>query len=335
MRKGRYTFWIRVPGESTDLYVCVTHVPVYRAPGRKAAFDEIGEGYKFFRALGLVVIGGDFNSRCALNGDPILDTSGRHLIDFCQEHSLTIVNSLAVCEGEFSREQVVLGSWVRTTIDYVLIMDHAEDVVRKLRLNDLEPESDHKKLTLELGWRPARVVKNKEAEKKHSLHTKWKIHEADEAKWQQYEDRCEEEMVQWVADFEARTAQDGSEQQVVDKGLKTIVEAFNVAASATVGKKRVGPSSKAFISREMADLLELRREAARELRAVPTDVTHSKEKAALIEINARLKREARCEKKKALGRLFRDIESWKTAVQTLEGPSQVTIIRWQCFLILP
>ena len=47
------------------------------------------------------------------------------------------------------------------------------------------------------------------------------------------------------------------------------------------------------ISRKMADLLNRRREAARALRAVPTDVMHGKEKAVLIEVNARLRQGVR------------------------------------------
>ena len=53
--------------------------------------------------MGVVIIGGDFNSRCAMNGDAVLGTCGRQLLDFCQEQGLTIDNSLPVCEGEFTR----------------------------------------------------------------------------------------------------------------------------------------------------------------------------------------------------------------------------------------
>ncbi len=76
--------------------------------------------------MGRVVLGGDLNSRCAVNGDTRVKACGRQLLEFCDDTALSMVNSLEeVCAGEFSRTQVVCRRGLeytnRTTIDYVLV----------------------------------------------------------------------------------------------------------------------------------------------------------------------------------------------------------------------
>ena len=88
VRRGKYTLWVRVPGAcQRDLYVCVAYVPVYSTSTaeRTAAWAELREGLDLFRGLGEIVIGGDFDSRCAMNGDVVCNTSGRQLLSFCGE----------------------------------------------------------------------------------------------------------------------------------------------------------------------------------------------------------------------------------------------------------
>ena len=90
---GKYSVWVRLPGTNSDLYVCGVYVPGYPSVERPAAFSEIARGYEQFRDKGRVVIGGDFNSRCAMCGDKTLNTSGRELLSFCCSNSLAIINA--------------------------------------------------------------------------------------------------------------------------------------------------------------------------------------------------------------------------------------------------
>lgn len=93
-----------------DLFVCFTHFPVYPSRERACAFLELADGYDEFRDKGMLVLGGDFNSRCGMNGDEVVDTSGRQLLDFCSELGFEIVNNLAICKGDFTRVQTVEGA---------------------------------------------------------------------------------------------------------------------------------------------------------------------------------------------------------------------------------
>ena len=74
---GNYSLWINIPGQDRDMYLCITHVPVYPDPERAVAWQELAAGYTRFRSLGLVAFVGDFNSRCGMNGDTVLGTCAR------------------------------------------------------------------------------------------------------------------------------------------------------------------------------------------------------------------------------------------------------------------
>ena len=101
--KCKFSSWLKVPGKDVDLFVCFTHFPVYPSRERTSAFLELADGFDTFRDKGMLVFGGDFNSRCGMNGDEVVDTSGRQLLDFCSDHGFEIVNNLAICKGDFTR----------------------------------------------------------------------------------------------------------------------------------------------------------------------------------------------------------------------------------------
>ena len=104
-----HSFWARFPSRSPGakpLFVCCTHLHVAKHHLRAAVWSEIHAGIALFKGLGSLIIGGDFHSRCALNGDKVLDSTGRELLDFANEHQLTVVNGLdGVASGEFTRIQ--------------------------------------------------------------------------------------------------------------------------------------------------------------------------------------------------------------------------------------
>ena len=140
-------------GSNPLMFVVVTHLPMLNDfAGRLLAFEEMADFLTSHRKLGLCILGGDFNSRCAVNGDAALRTCGSELLEFCEDNTLCMVNSLEdVCSGEFSREQQVcrdgVTSWDKTTIDYMLIDMAYEPIVKSLVFLDLDGlVSDHKPL---------------------------------------------------------------------------------------------------------------------------------------------------------------------------------------------
>ena len=159
---GVHAFCVKIPAKSPNnkpLFVITTHIPMSKDPvGRTAAFAEIKCCVSMFREQGTCIIGGDYNARCALNGDAVLKKSGTQLFDFCDDNGLTLVNSLeAKCVGEYTRTVVCVrnGKMVKdeSTIDYVVMDQKWEHLAMKLSLLEKEDlVSDHKPLVLELLW---------------------------------------------------------------------------------------------------------------------------------------------------------------------------------------
>ena len=104
------------------------------------------------------MFGGDFNSRCAMCGDKVLNTSGRQLLHFCCENSLAIINASAgVCVGTYTRVQKVTldgkECLEQSCVDYVLSPTVTEHAVQSLTIvEDSYLLSDHRPLLASVRW---------------------------------------------------------------------------------------------------------------------------------------------------------------------------------------
>ena len=154
---GKCTMWVRLPGYGTDLFVCGIYVPVYPRQ-KRAALDELSAGCARFSNKGRLVIGGDMNARCGLNGDSMVNSYGRQLLRCCGKNLLSIANAMSdQCVGQFTRVQdVVIRAekiTFRTTIDYVLLPDSQLGSFVSLEIAELDGlDSDHKPLFVRLAW---------------------------------------------------------------------------------------------------------------------------------------------------------------------------------------
>ena len=154
------------------------------------------------------------------------------------------------------------------------------DNVTQLRIVDSGIHSDHRPLVAKMLWSPAA---GEAARAEKSLHESWRVHELDERGWHQFEEACDEEITDWLADFELASAEVGGDpQQLVDSGFAAWLAAMNRAASATIGVKKVGATSKPFMTREVLSLMRMRKVAARALREVPPGASHVDERLALV-----------------------------------------------------
>ena len=54
-----------------------------------------------FKTKGRLVIGGDFNARCGVNGDPVIRTAGRRLMEFCAAQKLCMLNKNGMTIGKY------------------------------------------------------------------------------------------------------------------------------------------------------------------------------------------------------------------------------------------
>lgn len=302
---GRYTMWLLVPGEEQDLYICAVYVPVYPMPERAAAWRELGEGYARYKDLGLVIMCGDMNSRCGMNGDPVLGPSGRQLLGFCSDRELVIVNALVhLCKGQFTRVQGL----EKSTIDYVLVPSVAESTVLSLEIvSDSGLRSDHRPLVAQTKWQAKGVGRSKRARRK-ARHFKWRALVCAKDK-EAFEACAEEELVRWAVDFEsfAASVPVGMESEFASSAFAEWLVAFNKAASRGVGKKKVGGDSKPWVDRGLLMLWEERRQATKRIRAAG-GVT-SAERDALVANKECIHAEIKIRKKEAENKLYRQLEA--------------------------
>ena len=94
LESSHHGLWLRLPGKGADLVSGVVYVPCYPNAEREHIFKSLGKSFSSFRDMGIVVLGGDFNSRTGANGDRVVNTPGRELLQFFSSQSVALVNML-------------------------------------------------------------------------------------------------------------------------------------------------------------------------------------------------------------------------------------------------
>ena len=240
----KYTQWTALAGEATPVFVGVCYVPCGPEADRQEAYDDMEEAIARFENLGRVIIGGDFNARCGLNGDRLTNTAGRNLVNFCSQNALTMINSMPATTGKFSRiQRVVLNGTVtvqKSTIDYVLVPTVDESSVLSLNLCDADLESDHRPLVFTTTW------KEKQGQSKQKLeqakHTAWRLEDMTNAKEDAYMQESDKRCSQWLATNALSFSQPS--KKTVTMLARSLVQLVTGAAEMVIGKKKVCPGSK-------------------------------------------------------------------------------------------
>ena len=250
---GMHSFCLRLPSKSggRPTFVFVCHVPILQESlARVAAFSELHGAIRKYRKMGNVVLGGDLNSRCAVNGDTRVKACGRQLLEFCDDTALSMVNSLeGVCVGEFSRTQVVrrrgLEYTNRTTIDYVLVDDICN--VTRLEFLDVDDlDSDHKPLLLKL--RVGRDDCGRVLPAPPSLPPKqrtYKLHNRPLSVSNSFETCCEDFMTDFMAT--AGWGKSSCTQEYIDQRVSDLTSSLHAAAATHFGEKKRPPKRQALV----------------------------------------------------------------------------------------
>ena len=323
VHKGKNSMWVRLTGATTPLYICATHVPLDKV-GRTVTLREIKKGYDKVRYKGgQVIIGGDFNARCGMNGDTVRNTAGNEVLQFCAEpeHCFTVVNSLQLCEGQFTTKRILKGKKVHTTIDYCLVPQEVQDKVSKLQLVEHSGlESDHYPLLLDLDWQHGGGGRGGRAPRADRV--RYKIHDMSDADWNEYEDVLEDTVVPVVSealdDIEEMEA-DGmgiprvTKQEIGDKLCSTLTEAVRIAASQAVGVKKQRADTKPWFDPEMRQVYQQCKSAQAQLCAARKQGDHATIVRALGKARwagRRAKAVARSKRQRAQRRDARIIERW-------------------------
>ena len=250
---GEHTCWVTLPSRSSspDVFLCLVHMhgPEHKAK-RAAAFNEIKAGVVKYRSKGILMLMGDFNSRCAMNGDDILLGSGRELMDYCDDETLVIINALDVCEGSFTRVEERERTVIETTVDYMIIDSQCEErAVNMTIVEDADLDSDHRPLILGLEWPvgPINVIAPKAA-----LKRRYKINGSAPKILNSFEGVVEPMMVD--LDVQIKSPQAPHDQMSIDQCVKDLVLALDSAAQDHFGVKLVGPKSKPWFDSEVASM---------------------------------------------------------------------------------
>ena len=254
VKSFEHSFWARFPPRSPGarpLFVCCTHLHVASQPLLRAdAWKELCTGVALFKNQGMLAIGGDFNSRCALNGDKVLDASGRELLHFANKQCVTLVNDMpGIVSGKFTRVQKRKRAHSiidRTTVDYALVSD--PNAVQSLSIiTDSTLNSDHRPLLLSLEWSGAQdAVASQGGPLVRKLRKPESVREANN-----FEAVCEAEMVSYCASKPHAP----SSQEEIDLSTKLLVDALNRAAVKHFGTCLVGAKSKPWFDVELRAIL--------------------------------------------------------------------------------
>lgn len=267
--RGIHSLWISLNGSSGEvLHVGGTHWPMMSDSDRGEAVLECTKQAVKFRKMGRTILGGDFNSRTASNGDSILSGCGKQLLAMGEESNLALINSYkGLCPDQFTRRQETrrCGSLQLddTTIDYVLTDYLALQAVVCLEFiqND-NLDSDHKPLLLTTtlqGYQrdyTAGIIKPLCKRRIKFEGRSDQLHAA-------FEDRCEPDMVRLCSKFQNLPA--SLTQMNIDDCATELTEALASSAELHYGVKHVGPHTKPWFDAEVKSLFNIKNLARRVL----------------------------------------------------------------------
>ena len=267
--KGIYSFCVWVPGSpgQKPLAVYISHIPGWTEQRRrKEAMKELEQAMNRTKQTCRNVLGGDLNSRAAMNGDGKLKMCGKQLLEFCVEAGLVMANAMECSEGTFSREQLVRrrGCEVidKTTVDYACVDARMGGDVKSFRILDKgELSSDHKPVLLTLRW-----AQSQSEPMRTPLKLRYKVHNRAEKLSGSFEETCEPLMVSILARGPADAGL--SSQQDIDRSAQDLTTALQLAAKTHFGIKLVGGASKAWFDSDVRSLFKVKERAAHIARAL-------------------------------------------------------------------
>lgn len=313
---GDFSVWCRMETKTgRPIFVGECYFPHANEGKKRAeAWDEVGRVVEKLRHLGHIVLMGDFNAKMGMNGDHRTDTAGRVMRKRLADLRLHAVNGFGQCRGNFTREQVVEGRSVRSTIDYVCVSSSLAGCVEGMEIADERFGSDHKPLLLSL-----RGITSAWAQKA-ALREVWRVENIPHWKDVERRDRMagefQKEFKEWVTTAQAlikeREAAGVDSGAVADELEKSFQEKLDEAAKRLIGKKLVGPKSSPILSRELKELDKRRRGCEERLRKVMGGGASDGERRKVVAEYRRAKGEffqAVGEKRRALEmRIFKQIE---------------------------
>ena len=316
VESGEFSVWCRIEMK-TGLPVFVGECyfpPKGELVKHRKAWDEVQEAVEKLRHLGHIVLMGDFNAKMGMNGDHRVDAAGKLMRKRLNAMRLHVANGFSQCSGQFTREEVVEGRPVKTTIDYVCVSSSLVGCIESLDIVEERFGSDHKPLLLRLrGLASARAAKA-------GLREVWRVeaipHWKDFAERDRFVRTFQTAFREWLAGtrayLEAQEAAGTDSGAVADVLERSFQTKLDEVAERLIGKKLVGPKSSPVLSRALKGLDTRRRECEVRLRKAMDGGGNSDSRAKAVAEYRRAKGDffrAVGEKRKAKElRVFRQIE---------------------------
>jgi len=166
VRQCEYSVWVQMQVQGArPLFIGTVYAPQYEranSPARQRMWEELSSAVTDFRARGVCVIGGDFNSRTGSNGDTVRNNAGTELTEFCERMRFAVANAMPCAKGEFSFSAQPSADrnpthtcTRRSTIDYVLIDADSSSLVSSFEIvTDWSALSDHRPILISLASCP-------------------------------------------------------------------------------------------------------------------------------------------------------------------------------------
>ena len=149
---GSHSAWFRIDCRlSEPIFVAACYFPQSSATKEHArAWKELSSGIEDYRALGHIIILGDFNAHTGLD-DSKVDTAGSLLTSNVDNLGLQVLNDTDLCNGKYTRTaEQADGKVSRTTIDYAIVSHSLLPLIEDMTIHEDRLGSDHHPIVIKI-----------------------------------------------------------------------------------------------------------------------------------------------------------------------------------------
>ena len=332
---GSHSAWFRIDCRlSEPIFVAACYFPQSSANKEHArAWKELSAGIEDYRALGHIIILGDFNAHTGLD-DSKVDTAGRLLTSNVDNLGLQVLNDTDLCNGKYTRTaEQVDGKVSRTTIDYAIVSHSLLPLIEDMTIHEDRLGSDHHPIVIKIrnvAPTPGPGASTRKVWRLDNIpHYKSKDHDAFITSYAAAFERWSRRTKSQIEALQAADADNSTIANIIEHSFQSCLDE---TTNSLIGTKTVGPPIAPRLSAALNLLNNQRRACDHSLRRVVSNPASTEDERALAvkiyrEAKARALRAGAARRELIELAKFRDIETslpdskrfWEKAACIMNG----------------